>query len=425
VTSVLLPPFSTDFDGIVKRFLELGEESFFKTVYRSYFRAEQPFVLVPCYLELRHYTEDGMNYKIYVCIKERDDKTDFALVDPDTGHILGVGTHLAAKLESLGVDTSGAAHFTVNSLLPEYKERRAIWATPTGGWVNTSEEELDESYTIWEPYTKLRVESIVLHGPGSTPIDRLEFTFDASSLTLDVKEPQSIRRSGKRPMAGQEPQDYEAYPESPLPFNSLQQDRLRSFTAPRPMKIDGGGLDSGRDSGEGEGKSLSNRIKFSPRMSPRVTLGLMAGKPAADVQGTDMSSLGPGFTPPTPADKDKHLSIVTKSALLKSAVRQPSSDSPMPHDSPLEAPERGVSFRARLGSFADATVYDKMSIQSLPEVSMPIVPLLDDGSVTEFGEASAPSETSTTTSSSAVDIRRLLLRAKNGLDPDLRRFLRL
>jgi hypothetical protein len=193
------------------------------------------------------------------------------------------------------------------------------------------------------------------------------------------------------------------------------------------MKIDGAGRDSGRDSGDGEieGKSLSTRFKFSPRMLPRVTLGLMAGKPAADVQGADLSSRGPGFTPPTPTDKGNHLSIVTKSALLKSAVRQPSSDSPMPHDAPLEAPERGVSFRARLGSFADATVYDKMSIQSLPEVSMPIVPMPDDGSVTEFGEASAPSETSTTTSSSAVDIRRLLLRAKNGLDPDLRRFLRL
>jgi hypothetical protein len=349
---------------------------------------------------------------------------------------------LAAKLESLGVETS--AVFTIDALLPEYTEKRALWATPTGDWVDAGDEELDAGPhnssatpdSIWDPSTKLKVESIVLHGPGSAPVDRLDFTFEASGLSLDVKIPQSIEQSnqrlGKKPMAKQGAQelpdgDYEAYPESPLPFDSLQQARLKSFSAPpvRAMERDDITSGGGRDSGDGYGYGDSEddgknapKFKFSPGISPRISPELSAG-------GVDLSSREPGQTKSTPTKSD--LSIVTNGEKLKSAMRQPS-ESPKNTDDSLKEPDTGVSFRARLGSFADTMIHDKMSIQQLPDLPQPEVSKVsvpDDGSVTEFEGGRAPSETSTTTSSNAVDIRRLLLRAKNGLDPDLKRFLKL
>jgi hypothetical protein len=70
IASILLAPISSNFHDIITRFLELGDETFFKTVFHSYFRLEQALHLVPCFLELRPYTQDGIAYKIYVSVRD-------------------------------------------------------------------------------------------------------------------------------------------------------------------------------------------------------------------------------------------------------------------------------------------------------------------------------------------------------------------
>jgi hypothetical protein len=73
------------------------------------------------------------------------------------------------------VDISQIRGLNVDDLLPNYRERRAQWATPTGARVD--DKGLCDAKSIWEPNTRVCVDSIQLHGSSSAVVDRLVFIF--------------------------------------------------------------------------------------------------------------------------------------------------------------------------------------------------------------------------------------------------------
>jgi hypothetical protein len=49
----------------------LGDDTYFVDTFNSYIRLDLENTLLPCSIRMKPFTQDGINFKIYVCLKER------------------------------------------------------------------------------------------------------------------------------------------------------------------------------------------------------------------------------------------------------------------------------------------------------------------------------------------------------------------
>ena len=126
ISSILLPPFDDKFETMVRRYLEFGEDTYFNKTFQTYVRLSKGTV-VQCLLNMRPFSADGMDFQVYVCIKETAPEYGeecCALVDPQTGKLFGVTEALREVfVKELPADQENDL-VLVDSIVPDYFGRR-------------------------------------------------------------------------------------------------------------------------------------------------------------------------------------------------------------------------------------------------------------------------------------------------------------
>jgi hypothetical protein len=165
ISSILLAPFTTNFDEIMDAYLQQGNEDFFNERFNTYVYLNEKTVM-PCDLELKPFSTDGINFQVFVRVKQRSMSSQVVLVDPDTERILGVTPPARHNLLRYCALDSGELQ-SIDDLIRGYKQRRSEFLAPEGA---TLDVKFGDGVT-------LRIKSTHLHGPKSPLVDELTFMF--------------------------------------------------------------------------------------------------------------------------------------------------------------------------------------------------------------------------------------------------------
>jgi PAS domain-containing protein len=168
ISSILLPPFTADFDDIMEAYLQQGSEEFFNETFKSFVYVNDHNVIMPCNLELKPFSTDGINFQVFVRVKQRPIASQIVLVDPETQRIIGVTAQARSNLlRQCALDPTELQN--IEDVVPGYKSRRAEYMQKDGAILNLK----------FGEGVKLCIKSTRLHGPESPLIDELVFLFAA------------------------------------------------------------------------------------------------------------------------------------------------------------------------------------------------------------------------------------------------------
>ena len=158
---------------------------YFKCTFSSYIRLDTDNVLLPCSINLKPFTADGVHFQVYVCLKEKRvlDSSEVALVDPVTLNVLGATRKVYNYLNKLLTRNLGDAADQlrgIEEIVPDYHQVRETWLQATSPLFAEDSEAGRHERSLGLQQARVRVESVQLHGPDSPHIDKLVFTFKKS-----------------------------------------------------------------------------------------------------------------------------------------------------------------------------------------------------------------------------------------------------